>query len=328
MIHKRQLGQGGPMVGAVALGTMNFLGTYGRTDPDTSLRCMAECVDMGIDHIDTSDVYGAGGAEELLARFLKTHGDRVTLATKGGITRNPDHPFDNTDAYLTRSLEASLKRMQVERVDLYYLHRRQADHPIEETMQTLLRLRDQGKIGAIGLSEIAPSTLERAAAIGPVAAVQSEYSLWTRQPELGLNDACARHGAAMVAFSPVGRGVFADTPPVPADFVTGDLRATMPRFQPDNWAHNLTRLQAFGDLARKMGESPASLAIAWVLARAPHIIALPGSRDIAHWRQLARGADLTLTDDQMAQIETVLPAGWAHGPRYGGAMANGPEGYC
>jgi aryl-alcohol dehydrogenase-like predicted oxidoreductase len=328
MIHKRQLGQGGPMVGAVALGTMNFLGTYGQTDPDTSLRCMAECVELGVDHIDTSDVYGAGGAEELLARFLKTHGDCVTLATKGGITRNSDQPFDNSDAYLTRALEASLKRMQVERVDLYYVHRRQADHPIEDTMQTLLRLRDQGKIGAIGLSEIAPSTLERAAAVGPVAAVQSEYSLWTRQPELGLNDACARHGAAMVAFSPVGRGVFADTPHDPAKFAAGDLRATMPRFQPENWAHNLTRLRAFGDYARDMGESPASLAIAWVLARAPHIIALPGSRDIAHWRQLARGADLTLTADQMAQIETVLPAGWAHGPRYGGAMANGPESYC
>lgn len=328
MIHKRQLGQGGPMVGAVALGTMNFLGTYGAADPGASLRCMAECVEMGIDHVDTSDVYGAGGAEELLARFLKTHGDRVTLATKGGITRQPDHPFDNSDAYLTRALEASLKRLGVERVDLYYLHRRQADHPIEDTMQTLLRLRDHGKIGAIGLSEIAPATLERAAAVGPVAAVQSEYSLWTRQPELGLTGACARHGAAMVAFSPVGRGVFADTPPDPTGFGPGDLRATMPRFRPDNWARNLPRLQAFGDLARDMGQSPASLAIAWVLSRAPHVIALPGSRDIAHWRQLAQGADLSLDAEQLARIEAVLPAGWAHGARYGGAMAVGPESYC
>ena len=195
-------------------------------------------------------------------------------------------------------------------------------------MQTLLRLRDQGKIGAIGLSEVAPSTLERAAAVGPVAAVQSEYSLWTRQPELGLVGACARHGAAMVAFSPMGRGAFADTPPDPAAFAPGDLRATMPRFQPDNWARNLIRLRAFGDLARDMGESPASLAIAWVLSRAPHVIALPGSRDIAHWRQLARGAQLDLTEEQLTRIDGLLPAGWAHGPRYGGAMAVGPESYC
>ena len=328
MIARRQLGQGGPRVGAVALGTMNFQGTYGAADAAESQRVIDACIDIGIDHIDTSDVYGAGGAEEMLAPVLARHRGRVTIASKAGITRNPDHPFDNSPAYLRAALERSLRRMGVERIDLYYLHRREAARPVEEAMETLMRLRDEGKIGAIGLSEVAPSTLERACAIGPVAAVQSEYSLWSRQVELGMVDACARHGAALVAFSPVGRGAFADVPPDPAGFAPGDLRAGMPRFQADTWARNLPRLRAFADWARDQGESPAAVAIAWVLSRAPHVIALPGSRSLEHWRQIARGAGLSLSADQLARIDAILPAGWAHGARYGTAMAQGPEGWA
>ncbi|ODT60870.1 MULTISPECIES: aldo/keto reductase [Paracoccus] len=326
-MERRQLGQGGPMVGAVALGTMNFMGTYGAADPRDSLAVIDACIEMGIDHIDTSDVYGGGGAEEMLAPVLARHRGRVTIASKAGITRNPDHPFDNSPTYLRAALEGSLRRMGVERIDLYYLHRREAARPVEEAMEALLRLRDEGKIGAIGLSEVAPATLERACAVGPVAAVQSEYSLWSRQVELGMTDACARHGAALVAFSPLGRGVFRDAPPDPAGFAPGDLRTTMPRFQPDNWARNLPRLRAFGDWARDRGECPAAVAIAWVLSRAPHVIALPGSRSVDHWRQIARGAALRLDAEALDQIERLLPAGWAHGPRYEQAMALGPEGW-
>ena len=325
MIPRRQLGQGGPLVGAVALGTMNFQGTYGAADAADSQRVIDACVEMGIVHIDTSDVYGGGGAEEMLAPVLARHRGRVTIASKAGITRDPDHPFDNSPAYLRAALDRSLRRMGVERIDLYYLHRREAGRPVEEAMDALMRLQAEGKIGAIGLSEVAPATLDRACAIGPVAAVQSEYSLWSRQVELGMVDACARHGAALVAFSPVGRGVFADVPPDPAGFAPGDLRAGMPRFQPDNWARNLPRLRAFADWARDQGESPAAMAIAWVLSRAPHVIALPGSRSLDHWHQIARGAGLSLTGDQLAQIDVLLPAGWAHGARYGAAMAQGPE---
>lgn len=316
------------MVGAVALGTMNFVGAYGPADRDDSLRCLEDCLELGINHLDTSDVYGAGRAEELLAPFLKRHRDRIVLASKCGITRNPDRPFDNSPAYMQQALEASLRRMQVDHIDLYYVHRREAGRPIEEVMETLLRFRDQGKIGAIGLSEIAPATLERAAAVGPVAAVQSEYSLWSRQPELGVLQGCQTHGAALVAFSPVGRGVFARDLPDPADFGPDDLRAGMPRFDAENWPLNLIHLRRFAELARDHGESPASVAIAWALARAPHVIALPGSRSIAHMRENARGAALLLTQAQLDEIDRILPAGWAHGPRYGEKMSRGPEAYC
>lgn len=327
-MQKRQLGQGGPMVGAVALGTMNFIGTYGAADRDDSLRCMAECVDMGVDQIDTSDVYGMGRAEELLAPFLKTHRNRVVLASKCGITRNPERPFDNSPGHMRAALDGSLRRMGVDHIDLYYLHRHEAAVPIEDVMGTMLRFRDEGKIGAIGLSEIAPSTLERALAAGPVAAVQSEYSLWSRQPELGILQACQRANVALVAFSPVGRGVFGASPPDPSGFGKTDLRNGMPRFSAENWPHNRARLARFAEFARDRGHAPASLAIAWVLARAPQVIALPGSRSIAHMRENAAGAEITLTPADLARIDDILPAGWAHGARYGEAMAKGPEAYC
>lgn len=326
-MQQRRLGQGGPLVGAVALGTMNFCGTYGETTPEDSLRCMAACLDMGVNHLDTSNVYGAGQAEELLARFLKNNRDRVVLASKFGITRNPDHPFDNSADCMRRELDGSLRRMGVEHIDLYYVHRHEAARPIEEIMQALMRLRDAGKIGAIGLSEIAPSTLERAAAVGPVAAVQSEYSLWTRQPELGLVQGCARAGAAMVAFSPVGRGVFGARPPEPAAFGDADMRKRMPRFSAEHWPHNLVRLRQFAEFARDHGHSPATVAIAWVLSRGDHVIALPGSRSIAHMQENALGASIRLSPGQLAEIDRILPVGWAHGPRYGEAMARGPAVY-
>lgn len=327
-MQKRQLGQGGPMVGAVALGTMNFCGTYGETTQAEALRCMAECLELGVDHFDTSNVYGMGRAEDLLAIFLREHRDRVVLASKCGITRNPDHPFDNSPDHMRQALEASLRRLGVEHIDLYYLHRHEVSRPIEEVMEVLLRFRAEGKIGAVGLSEISPATLERAQAVGPVAAVQSEYSLWTRQVELGVLQATGRGDAALVAFSPIGRGVLSDAIPDPETFADKDLRKGMPRFSPENWAHNLTRLRAFQDFAREIGHDPASVAIAWVLSRGRNVIALPGSRSAAHMRANALGASLELTPDQLARIDQILPVGWAHGARYGVAMSNGPQTYC
>lgn len=327
-MQKRQLGQRGPVVGAVALGTMNFIGTYGPADPEESLHCMAECVDLGVDHLDTSDVYGMGRAEELLASFLKTHRGRVTLASKCGITRDPDRPFNNSPDHMRAALDGSLRRLGVDHIDLFYLHRHEAAVPIEDVMETMLAFQAEGKIGAIGLSEIAPSTLERALAVGPVAAVQSEYSLWSRQPELGVLQACQRANVAMVAFSPVGRGVFGDVPPDPVAFGDTDLRRGMPRFDGENWPRNLARLRRFADFARDHGHAPASVAIAWVLSRAPQVIALPGSRSLAHMRENALGADITLSPAELAEIDDILPTGWAHGARYGEAMSKGPEAYC
>lgn len=327
-MDRRRLGQGGPSVASLALGTMNFCGTYGPTDPETALGTLAEAVEMGVDHLDCADVYGGGRAEELLARFLRGRRDRLVIASKAGITRQAERPFDNSPDYLRRALEGSLRRLGVDHIDLYYIHRREASRPIEDVMQTLMRFREAGKIGAIGLSEVAPATLERALTVGPVAAVQSEYSLWTRLPELGLVQATARHGVALVAFSPLGRGALTGQLPDPGHFSAGDLRANMPRFDARNWPRNRAILTAFQDLAAQMGHDPASLAIAWVLARAPHVIALPGSRSAAHVAQAVAGADLRLSDADLARIDAVLPPGFAHGPRYAPALVQGPESYC
>lgn len=327
-MQKRRLGANGPEVGAVALGTMNFVGAYAPGDPDEAMRCMAACVDMGANHFDTSNVYGAGRSEELLARFLKGRRDQVVLASKFGITRQPDRPFNNEPAYLRDCLEGSLRRLGVDHLDLYYVHRRDPSVPVEEVVGEMARLREEGKIGAIGLSEVSPATLERAAAVTPIAAVQSEYSLWTRLPELGLIQACARYGAALVAFSVLGRGVLTDAPSDPAAFGKSDLRVNMPRFNVENYPRNMERIGAFADWARDTGATPEAVAIAWVLARAPHVIALPGSRSTAHMQANARGGDLKLSADQLDRIEELLPVGFAHGARYGAAMSTGPEGYC
>ena len=327
-MQQRKLGPNGPLVGAVALGTMNFVGTYGPTTPEESLRCMDACLDMGINYFDTANVYGQGRAEELLSGFLRGNRDRVVLASKCGIQRNSERPVDNSPEHMRQALEGSLRRLGVDHIDLYYLHRHEPSRPIEDVMETFLRFRDEGKIGGIGLSEVAPSTIARAATVAPIAAVQSEYSLWTRLPELGVLQACALIGAAFVAFSPIGRGVFARALPDLTQLEASDFRTTMPRFDAQNWPHNRTYLRRFADYCADLGVSPASVAIAWVLARGPHVIALPGSRSVAHMQENAHGADLQLTQAQLEQIEAILPVGWAHGPRYGEAMARGPEVYC
>lgn len=328
MMQQRQLGKDGPMVGAVALGTMNFTGTYAPGDPDEALRCMARCLDLGINHFDTSNVYGAGRSEELLARFLKGRRDQVVLASKFGITRQAARPFNNEAAYLRDCLDGSLRRLGVDHIDLYYVHRRDPSFPVEEVVGELARLKQAGKIGAIGLSEVAPATLERAASVAPIAAVQSEYSLWTRLPELGLVQACARHGAALVAFSALGRGVLTAAPPDPAGFGEADLRRDMPRFSPENYPRNMARIARFSDYAREIGHSPEAVALAWLLARAPHVIALPGSRSTAHMEANAKGGALSLSEDQIARIKELLPVGFAHGARYNAEQSRGPESYC
>ncbi|TRW97904.1 aldo/keto reductase [Paracoccus sp. M683] len=327
-MQKRQLGRDGPQIGAVALGTMNFVGAYAPGDPDEAMRCMARCVDLGMNHFDTSNVYGMGRSEELLSRFLAGRRDQVVLASKAGITRQSDRPFNNEPAYLAQCLDESLQRLKVDHLDLYYIHRRDPSVPVEDVIGQMARFREQGKIRAIGLSEVSPATLDRAAAVAPIAAVQSEYSLWTRLPELGMVQACARHGAALVAFSALGRGMLTKTPPDPAAFDKGDLRRTMPRFDAVNYPRNLARISLFVDYARETGRSPEALAIAWLLSRAPHVIALPGSRSAAHMEANARGAVLELTATDLTEIERILPAGFAHGARYSPEQARGPEDYC
>ena len=331
-MHKRRLGAGGPEVSAIGIGAMSFAGVYGRTSEAEAHALLDAALDLGIDHLDTSNVYGAGLSERMIGSYLARAGrDRFRIATKAGIHHDAAtgrRGFDNSRAHLTAALEASLGRLGVEAVDLFYVHRRDPEVPIEELAETLGGLVRAGKTRAVGFSEIAPSSLRRAAAVHPVAAVQSEYSLWTRAPELGLVQACEALGTALVAFSPVGRGMLTDTPPGAERIAASDFLRANPRFVEPNLRANLTAGDGFRRLAAEMGVSAAALAIAWVLARSPAAIAIPGTRSPGHLKELAAGAAIGVGGDDLARIEAVLPVGWAHGDRYSAAQSIGPERYC
>ncbi|HHZ09923.1 MAG TPA: aldo/keto reductase [Rhizobiales bacterium] len=327
-MNRRRLGRGGPEVGAVALGCMSFGGMYGPTDRAESLAALSKAEEFGITHLDTALIYGDGLSEEIVGEFIRHRPNRFTVATKAGIVPRPHRHFNNRPDYLRRALEGSLRRLGRDHVELFYIHRRDQDVPVEDVMGTLVRFKEEGKIGGIGLSEVSPSTLERAAAVHPVMAVQSEYSLWTRLPELGLIQACARLGTAFVAFSPVGRGVFADRPLDPAAFADHDFRRTNPRFMAPNFAANEKRIERFRAFARERGWSSAALAVAWTLHRGEHVIPIPGTRRAAHVAELATAVDIRLDADDLARIEAILPAGFAHGDRYSEQQAVGTERYC
>ena len=326
-MQQRRLGQDGPLVGAVGLGCMSFAGAYGGTDVAESHRTLASALDLGVTHLDTALIYGNGVAEEVMGAFLKDHPGRFTIATKGGIRVKPTRSFDNSETYLRECLEGSLKRLGVDHVELYYIHRRDQTIPIEDVTGTLVKFMDEGKIGGIGYSEISPASLERASAVHPIRAVQSEYSLWTRLPELGMIEACRRLGTAFVAFSPLGRGIFGQTPLDPDSFAATDFRKANPRFMAPNFATNEARVAKLRSFARERGWSTASLAIAWTMLRGDHIVPIPGTRSPEHLADDAAAAAIALTADDIAAIEAILPAGFAHGARYSEKQAIGPEDY-
>lgn len=330
-MHKRQLGQGGPMVGAVGLGCMNFAGFYGPCDEATSHRTLATAIDLGVDFLDTANVYGNGLSEEIMGRFLKGRRGEVKIATKCGIRRDPvtqARGFDNSAEHIREALEASLQRLGTDHVDLYYIHRRDPRIEIEEVMTTLVRLKEEGKIGGIGFSEIAPSSLRRAHAVHPVMAVQSEYSIWTRLPELGMIQTCKELNVAFVPFSPVCRGMLGAVSPDPTHFPDSDFRKNNPRFMAPHFSANKTHFDHLRSYAADKNTTAVALGIAWILARGDHLIPIPGTRSAEHLRDCAAGAALTLTDSDMADLEKILPCGFAHGDRYSQAQNIGPERYC
>ncbi len=318
----------GRKVGAVGLGCMSFGGFYGPTTEAESLDCMAAAIDAGIDHFDTAERYGAGRSEEVVGKFLAQSGAKVSLATKGGIYMKPERHFDNAAETLRTSLEGSLKRLGVDHVDLYYVHRREQARPIEEVAETMSRFIEEGKIGAYGLSEVAPATVRRAHAVHPVAAVQNEYSLWTRQPELGLLQTCAELGITFVAFSPLARGMFGVQTPDPATFGESDFRLKNPRFLPPNFAHNAARIDTFKAFCRDHGWSPAAAALAWTLHQGDHVLPIPGTRTAAHLREFAAAREIAFSDAELTEIARLLPVGFAYGDRYSEAQNVGIERYC
>ena len=326
-----QLGQSGPKVGAVGLGAMSFGGIYGKTNETESHATLKATLDLGVNHIDTANIYGMGVSESVIGSFLKQNPgtrEQFIIATKAGIIPGPERDFRNDEEHLRAELEASLKRLGTERVDLFYIHRRDQRIPVEDMMGTLVRFIEEGKIGAIGLSEIQPATLERAAKIHPVAAVQSEYSLQTRLPELGMLQMCQKLGTTFVSFSPVGRGLLTDTDPDRAHFPDVDFRKTNPRFTEPNLTANIKKVQALRSFAGEKGVATSSLAIAWTFAMAPNSIAIPGTRSAEHLAEDADAAEIELTPNDLKTIEALLPAGWCHGARYSYAQAFGVEDYC
>ncbi len=325
-----KLGKDGPTVGVVGYGAMSFSDFYGPTTDEGSMAILDECLELGINHIDTSDVYGSGRSETVIGEWLKKRGGEnpFVIATKGGITGQADRRFNNDADYLTETLDGSLRRLGVDAVDLYYVHRRDTAHEIEEVAETMAGFVKAGKAKAIGFSEIAPSSLRRAHAVHPVAAVQSEYSLSTRSPEMGLVQTCAELGAAMVAFSPVGRGLLTDRPHDADTAQTIGFLKGNPRFTGANLAENLRISGSFRALATDMGVSAATLAIAWLAHQGDHVLPIPGTRHIDHLREVAAGGSMVLSDDDVARIEAVLPVGWAHGDRYSARQWEGPERYC
>ena len=325
----RKLGQGGPEVSAVGYGAMSLTDFYGPAVDANSLKVLDACVDMGITHLDTSNVYGMGRSENVIGEWIKARGSNpFTIASKVGITRDPEHRFNNAPDHMAQELDGSLKRLGVEAIDLYYVHRRDTRHEIEAVTETLAGFVKAGKVKAIGFSEIAPSSLRRAHAIHPVAAVQSEYSLSTRSPELGLVQSCADIGASLVAFSPVGRALLTDHPHSLQAVAEMPFLTQNPRFVEPNLSANLAYNAKFCALAADMGVPAAALAIAWVLHQDEQVLAIPGTRSIDHLKELVKGGEMDLSAEDITRIEEVLPVGWAHGDRYTLTQWEGPERYC
>lgn len=331
-MNKRRLGPNGPLVAPIGIGAMSFTDFYGPTSEAESHRVLETALALGIDHIDTSNVYGMGLSERVIGSFLEGLGrNPFSIATKAGIRRDPEtgaRSFDNSRDHLSAELDRSLERLGVDSVELFYVHRRDPRLAIEAVTETLAGFVQDGRIGSFGYSEIAPSSLRRAAAVHPVAAVQSEYSLATRAPELGLVQACRELGTALVAFSPVARGLLTDRPPTAESVARSAFLKVNPRFTGDNLTANRAQSDRLRSLAREMGEPTAALAIAWLLHRSEQVIPIPGTRSPTHLEELARGMTLDLSKDDLARIEAALPVGWAHGDRYSDAQWVGPERYC
>lgn len=331
----RHIGQDKTRLASVGIGAMSFSNFYGPCNDEQADSILTAAIDLGLNHIDTSNVYGMGVSEQRIGSFLSKQGRLATdffhIATKAGICRDPDtgvRSFNNEASHLESELDKSLVRMGIEHVDLFYVHRRQPDIPIEEVAGSLGRLVQKGKIKQIGFSEIAPSSLRRAHAVFPVGAVQSEYSLSTRSPEMGLVQACAELGTTLVAFSPVGRTLLTDRPLTfeaaqGLDFLRGN-----PRFLSPNYEANIATSAGFRAYAADNNVASASLAIAWLLAQGDHILPIPGTRSVAHLNELAAARNIVVTEQMKAEIEAILPVGWAHGDRYSQAQWVGPERYC
>ena len=324
----RNLGRNGPAVSAIGLGCMSMSPVYGQTeDRGEAIATLHRAIALGITLLDTADYYGPHHNEELLGEALTGRRDKVVLATKFGAIRGSGEPTINgSPAYARAAVEASLRRLRTDYIDLYYLHRVDPTVPIEESVGAMADLIKQGKVRYIGLSEVAPATLERANRVHPIAAVESEYSLWTRDPERELMAVCERIGAAFVPFSPLGRGFLTGEIRSPGDFDPDDRRRHYPRFQGANFDANLRLVDKVKELATNKGVTPSQLALAWVLAKGPHVIPIPGTRRRKYLEDNAGAVEVVLSQAEMAEIDATFPPNIASGARYPASMLKATNG--
>ena len=308
-------------VSAVGLGCMNLSHAYAAPPPsDYSARLLNRALDLGVTMLDTAALYGGGNNERLIADAVGHRRDEFTLASKCVLgMRDGKRILDGSPDAIARSIDESLERLGIDHIDLMYLHRADANVPIEESVGALVRAKEAGKIGALGLSEMSAETIRRAHAVHPIAAVQTEYSLMVRNPEIAVLDTCAELGIGFVAFSPVARGLLAAG--VRDDhYASGDIRAHMPRFTGANLAHNLEAVNAYEALAAEAGVTPAQLALAWLLQRAPHIVPIPGTTRIEHLEENVAAATIALPAEILERAESTFAAGAIRGARYPAAM--------
>ena len=318
----RTLGRvdGGLCVSALGLGCMGMSEFYGARDDEQSMGTLNHAIDLGITFLDSADTYGLGHNEELISRLIAERGrEAVTIATKFGIQREEGayaRGLNNDPSYLRAACEASLRRLGTDRIDLFYIHRVEPGRPVEEPMGELAKLAGEGKIRHVGLCEVSPATLRRAHAAHPVTALQSEYSLWTREPEDGVLEACRELGVGFVPYAPLGRGFLTGAMSSTAGLADDDFRRANPRFAAENIGGNLAIVRAVRRLADEKSCTPAQLALAWVLAQGDDVVPIPGTRRIAHLEQNAGALGVEVTADDLDRLDQLVPPGAVRGERY------------